>query len=166
MSRNPRGFTIVELLIVIVIIAILAAITIVAYNGIQNRANDSAVQSDISNSAKRIEMWRTVSAGDTYPTASQLGASDNRLKFSKGSYQTSNNAVLYCQSSDGKSFALIGKSKSGTTYYSRNGSEVAVYSHTFPQSATTACPNAGAGLVGAGWIHDVAVTPNWATWVD
>ena len=37
-QRNLRGFTIVELLIVIVIIAILAAITIVAYNGIQQLA--------------------------------------------------------------------------------------------------------------------------------
>lgn len=35
---KQTGFTIVELLIVIVVIAILAAITIVAYNGIQNRA--------------------------------------------------------------------------------------------------------------------------------
>ena len=35
--RN-RGFTFVELLIVIVVIAILAAITVVAYSGIQNRA--------------------------------------------------------------------------------------------------------------------------------
>ncbi|MCB8045019.1 prepilin-type N-terminal cleavage/methylation domain-containing protein [Microbacterium oxydans] len=33
-----RGFTIVELMIVVVVIAILAAITIVAYNGIQKRA--------------------------------------------------------------------------------------------------------------------------------
>lgn len=33
-QSNSRGFTIVELLIVIVVIGILAAITIVAYNGI------------------------------------------------------------------------------------------------------------------------------------
>lgn len=44
-----------ELLIVIVVIGILAAITIVAYNGIQNRAYDSTVQSDLSSMAKR---WR------------------------------------------------------------------------------------------------------------
>ena len=39
--RQKHGFTIVELLIVIVVIAILAAITIVAYNGIQTRANNT-----------------------------------------------------------------------------------------------------------------------------
>ncbi|OGL23060.1 hypothetical protein A2791_05285 [Candidatus Saccharibacteria bacterium RIFCSPHIGHO2_01_FULL_46_30] len=40
-SKNA-GFTIVELLIVIVVIGILAAITIVAFNGVQNRAKDTA----------------------------------------------------------------------------------------------------------------------------
>lgn len=43
LSRNGdrRGFTIVELLIVIVLIGILATITVVAYNGIQERAKDA-----------------------------------------------------------------------------------------------------------------------------
>ena len=41
-TRRTSGFTIVELLIVIVVIAILATITIVAYNGVQQRANNTA----------------------------------------------------------------------------------------------------------------------------
>ncbi|MDB5165339.1 MAG: Fimbrial protein, partial [Candidatus Saccharibacteria bacterium] len=45
---KQRGFTIVELLIVIVVIGILAAITIVAYNGIQNRARVSSVNSALT----------------------------------------------------------------------------------------------------------------------
>lgn len=40
-KQQTRGFTIVELLIVIVVIAILAAITIVAFNGIQKRARNT-----------------------------------------------------------------------------------------------------------------------------
>ena len=45
-QTKSRGFTIVELLIVIVVIAILAAITIVAYNGITKNANSSAAKSN------------------------------------------------------------------------------------------------------------------------
>lgn len=47
-THRKEGFTIVELLIVIVVIAILAAITIVSYNGITDRAHGSALKSDLS----------------------------------------------------------------------------------------------------------------------
>jgi len=49
--RSKDGFTIVELLIVVVVIAILAAITIVSYNGITNRALQATMQSDLQSSA-------------------------------------------------------------------------------------------------------------------
>lgn len=52
--KKPTGFTIVELLIVVVVIAILATITIVAYNGIQQRAKVSTVQSGASQAGKKI----------------------------------------------------------------------------------------------------------------
>lgn len=46
---RQRGFTIVELLVVIVIIAILASITIVSYNGIQQRAKSATYVSSLHN---------------------------------------------------------------------------------------------------------------------
>jgi prepilin-type N-terminal cleavage/methylation domain-containing protein len=56
-SKMP-GFTIVELLIVIVVIAILAAITIVAYNGIQERGRDAARESDLASLAKLLTIYK------------------------------------------------------------------------------------------------------------
>jgi uncharacterized protein (TIGR02145 family) len=46
----------VELLIVIVVIAILAAITIVAYNGIANRARETALQSDLQGAGEQLSL--------------------------------------------------------------------------------------------------------------
>lgn len=53
--KNNTGFTIVELLIVIVVIGILAAITIVAYNGVQQRAKNVQYQTDAVNIDKKAE---------------------------------------------------------------------------------------------------------------
>lgn len=65
LKQNQKGFTIVELLIVIVVIAILAAISIVAYTGIQNRAKTSAGQSAASQVEKKAQAYYTVES--TYP---------------------------------------------------------------------------------------------------
>lgn len=62
------GFTIVELLIVVVVIAILAAITIVAYNGVQNRAKSSAAQSAAQQASKKIQAF-SISNSDNYPAS-------------------------------------------------------------------------------------------------
>lgn len=57
MKKTTRGFTIVELLIVIVVIAILAAISVVAYNGIQQRARDAQRENDIRTIVKALELY-------------------------------------------------------------------------------------------------------------
>lgn len=66
--QSQEGFTIVELLIVVVVIAILAAITIVSYNGITARANSSSAQSAASNVLKKIETYASLPENSGYPT--------------------------------------------------------------------------------------------------
>ncbi len=77
--RQERGFTIVELLIVVVVIAILAAITIVSYNGITNRANASAAKSTAATVQKKVELYNSevgrypVTAAELSDTAKSYG---------------------------------------------------------------------------------------------
>lgn len=72
-NKQSSGFTIVELLIVIVVIGILAAITIVAYNGIQQRARDTQRKSDLSQITKALQLYKIDNA--SYPsTASGCAA--------------------------------------------------------------------------------------------
>lgn len=64
-KNKSRGFTIVELLIVIVVIGILAAITIVAYSGIQVRANNAARVSEAEQVTKTLLLYKA--QNDSYP---------------------------------------------------------------------------------------------------
>ena len=69
MNKQQHGFTIVELLIVVVVIAILAAITIVAYNGIQSRSRLAALQSGLVQAAKKLEVEKNSSDINNYPSS-------------------------------------------------------------------------------------------------
>jgi len=57
-AKKQSAFTIVELLIVVVVIAILAAITVVAYNGVTDKAKASAKASDIASMKKQSEVYK------------------------------------------------------------------------------------------------------------
>ncbi len=76
--RNSKGFTIIELLIVIVVIGILAALVLTAYGNIQQRARNAERQNDINEIHKQAELYYSDSekGGGSYPASmAQLGLS-------------------------------------------------------------------------------------------
>ena len=64
------GFTIVELLIVIVVIGILAVIVIVAYTGIQNRAQTASGLATVDQIKQKTAIWNALQSA--YPDLAQL----------------------------------------------------------------------------------------------
>jgi len=81
-TQKRRGFTIVELLVVIVVIGILAAITIVAYNGVTARANTAASQTAAGNFAKKAEVYQADGGQNRYPiTAAELTGAASTTTF-------------------------------------------------------------------------------------
>lgn len=83
---KTTGFTVVELVIVIVVIGILAAVTVVAYTGIQQRARDTGVQSDIDHMDSAQAGYGLRNGGKAKPYFSGTNADDPDLEFtpSKG----------------------------------------------------------------------------------
>jgi prepilin-type N-terminal cleavage/methylation domain-containing protein len=76
MRIRKGGFTIIELMVVIVVIAILASITLVAYNNAQGNARDDRRRSDLSNIADAISLYHT-KYGNDLQVGSGCGSSGN-----------------------------------------------------------------------------------------
>ena len=124
-----RGFTIVELMVVIVVIAILAAISIVAYSNVQNRTHDSVVQQDLRQLATQIELFRASHGVIPNFADFQEGRFESDLgpvSVSSSSYgddglTPDGSNLLYCFLRDSGEFALVARSSSGNIWQYAEG---------------------------------------------
>jgi len=89
---KKSGFTIVELLIVVVVIAILAAITLVAYTNIQDRARASEASAALVQAKKKLALYKVDNG--SYPTTGNI--TDAGLSESDGSYQYTSDGSTFC----------------------------------------------------------------------
>lgn len=157
MKQYARGFTIVELLIVIVVIAILASISVVSYRGVQGRAHDASIYSDLKNFSDLIEIAKSDNGG-AYPTT--VGALNNLgVKRSSGSYASSNYSLQYC--SYGTNFVIAGESKSGSTYYFSSSAGTILKRTNNPRSSDW-CQN-DFGMSSAVYAAWTTPTADWNT---
>lgn len=124
----------------------MAAIVIVAYNGIQTRAYNTAIQTDLKSIAKKLELYKV--ENDAYPLTAQL-VSGFGLKASKSAYGpgfAGLHNLLYCRvaATGPVAFALIAESKSGTVYtYKSATNDITSATAWLSTSSVTNCQNAG-----------------------
>ena len=70
LKSKQSGFTIVELLIVIVVIGILATLVIVTFSGVQQKARDTKRETDVKALASQLEVY--YANNGSYPALAQL----------------------------------------------------------------------------------------------
>jgi prepilin-type N-terminal cleavage/methylation domain-containing protein len=103
-----RGFTIIELGVVVVIIAILAAITTAVYIGVQQRAKDAVIDADLTQLMKSAELMKLHNGH--FP---QSYAEISELLKDAGLYDTTRDSgigqkrFVFCTNKSGDKFAAV-----------------------------------------------------------
>src|SRR5687767_6386629 len=114
---EDEGFTLIELMVVVLIIAILIAIAIPTFLGAQDRARDRGAQSDLRNAITAAKTIATDNSGQmTNVTVSNLQTAEGALEFGaagdqdtigvKQSTTTADAVLVWKQSASGKWFGM------------------------------------------------------------
>jgi general secretion pathway protein G len=134
---TKRGFTLVEILIVVIILGILAAIVIPQFSSASNDARESALASDLQTLRSQLELYN-IQHLDKYPD--QVSA---------------DGGATWTQDTDGDNFV---SRLTGTTdeYSQTTGTTYGPYMQTFPTNAfndknTVRIDGAAAGANTDGW---------------
>jgi prepilin-type N-terminal cleavage/methylation domain-containing protein len=170
---TSKAFTIVELMIVIVVIGILAAITVVGYNGVINNANDKSVQTDLAKIEDAIKVFNL--DNNFYPSSLNdisVAMAKSTIALSRGSYNVdttviANHNIDYCYSGVGTGYTVIAMSKSKNIFYTSDSSGgvkkyAGSWTSTAPALCTVVAPTSTTYY--RGYAPDDTVTGPWRSW--
>ena len=132
LQKDDEGFTLIELMVVVLIIAILIAIAIPTFLGAQNRARDRAAQSNLRNALTAVKTIATDDSGlFTSVTLATLQSAEGALSWEWNAASptaqdtvaiqvatgaTPNTVVLEATSASGKTFAICSDSNGEVKY--------------------------------------------------
>jgi type IV pilus assembly protein PilA len=141
------GFTLIELMVVVLIIAILIAIAIPTFLGARTRAQDRAAQSNLRNALTAEKSYYTDSQAYTAVTADLL-AIEPSLKYNANAAPANNNEIYIHVS--GSTVVLGAKSASGTCFYIKDIATGTGPGTFYARDAACPAPNA-ATVSGTSW---------------
>ena len=151
-QKDEEGFTLIELMVVVLIIAILIAIAMPTFLGAQNRARDRGAQSDLRNALTASKTLATDSAGLFQVAGVNIVAADMATAEPSLNYDVVANAstsvVGVLTEGTGASITLVKKSASGTFFCISATSNGVV---TYNKNATLANIDTAAECNGAAW---------------
>lgn len=124
LSSKDEGFTLIELMVVVLIIAILIAIAIPTFLGARTRAQDRAAQTDLRNAVLAAEV-HYVDTEDYDATAADLEAIEPELDFDVVANSSStviglvedDDTIQFVRESEGGTFFCIQKDEATGTFY-------------------------------------------------
>jgi len=130
-NRATSAFTIIELIIVITVIAILATVTIVAYNGIQDNAHKATLMSDLDNATSTLEL--SYKQNGSYPASVAVADNGNPLSASTGTTYTQ---YIVGTNTSSPTYCLTATNSGQRYTISQDGSSVAGSCNLLQNSST------------------------------
>jgi type IV pilus assembly protein PilA len=118
--HREEGFTLIELMVVVLIIAILIAVAIPIYVGLRERANDTAAKQGAVTSLKAAKAIHTDSDSYSFVTPAALEASEPELTYVPGGTVSSGPGVVSVNVPDSQTFVAAVYSHSTTCFFIRD----------------------------------------------
>ena len=120
-GRDERGFTLIELMVVVMIIAILIAVGLPTYFGARERANDRAVQANVRNAFTATRIYYNESLRYTDVTA-DMRAVEPSLTWTaavldSASAPRSVHLAVFDTPDTAQTVVVVGRTNSGRCFY-------------------------------------------------